>query len=177
MSSPSSFSPYQPPPAEPRIGAGGYQQGGVAPSTSVHPPSSSSTPRGYGAPPYQASQQQDAAERVNKYETSLGARVDIEAALCYVLGCVTGVLFLILETKNDYVRFHAWQSAITFVGILGVQFFFSLFSATTLVWLIFLVEVALAAWLAYQAYVNADSLDRYQLPYIGEIASQWVDSE
>ncbi|KAL9544787.1 hypothetical protein PS6_008582 [Mucor atramentarius] len=49
------------------------------------------------------------AVRVNKYETSLPIRVDVEASLAYVLGPVTGLLLLILERQNDYVRFHAWQ--------------------------------------------------------------------
>ena len=43
-------------------------------------------------------------ERVNKYETQLPIRLDIEAALCYALGGFTGLAFLILETKNDYVN-------------------------------------------------------------------------
>ncbi|KAI8083552.1 hypothetical protein BDF21DRAFT_337339 [Thamnidium elegans] len=47
--------------------------------------------------------------RVNKYETTLPIRVDIEASLAYILGPVTGLLLLILERQNDYVRFHAWQ--------------------------------------------------------------------
>ncbi|KAI9271388.1 hypothetical protein BY458DRAFT_509332 [Sporodiniella umbellata] len=47
--------------------------------------------------------------RVNKFETAVPIRVDIEAALCYVFGPITGLFFLIFETQNDYVRFHAWQ--------------------------------------------------------------------
>ncbi|KAJ3174250.1 hypothetical protein HDU88_000218 [Geranomyces variabilis] len=182
--SPATFSPYQPPP-EPHSpslppGRRGYQSGSAPASPSRFPPgepsaaaaSSSSAaafnPTGVAGVPD--------AERVNKYETSVSARIDIESALCYALGCVTGILFLIIETKNDFVRFHAWQSVLTFIGLLLVQFFFSLFSST-MVWLLFFVEVGLAGWLGFKAYTNSDSLDRYQLPYIGEIASQWVDSE
>ncbi|CAG8553552.1 15851_t:CDS:2, partial [Dentiscutata erythropus] len=51
----------------------------------------------------------DGQIKINKFETSLPIRVDIEAAMTYALGCVTGLLFLIAEQKNDYVRFHAWQ--------------------------------------------------------------------
>ncbi|KAI8093897.1 uncharacterized protein BX664DRAFT_259709 [Halteromyces radiatus] len=47
--------------------------------------------------------------RVNKYETTLPIRVDIEAALTYLFPPLSGLLFLVLETQNDYVRFHAWQ--------------------------------------------------------------------
>ena len=64
--------------------------------------------------------------------TSLGYDYRKEAALTYALGCfsgfflllfwpipfsdyVVGVFFLIAEQRNDYVRFHAWQSCLTFL--------------------------------------------------------------
>ncbi|KAJ3183963.1 hypothetical protein HDU85_001814 [Gaertneriomyces sp. JEL0708] len=118
----------------------------------------------------------DPEERVNKYETALGMRADIQAAMSYALGCITGVLLLVLETKNDYVRFHAWQSTILFLGLMVLQFLFS-FMAKSIVWLILFIEIPLAAWLAWQAYHNGDSLERYELPIVGKIASTWVDSE
>lgn len=59
--------------------------------------------------------------RVNTFETGLGLRVDIEAALAYALGPFSGILLLILERHNDYVRFHAWQSSLVFtIMIVGV---------------------------------------------------------
>ena len=39
--------------------------------------------------------------------------------LCYVLGWITGIIFIVLEKKSTYVRFHAWQSIMTF-GVLTV---------------------------------------------------------
>ncbi|KAH6565154.1 hypothetical protein BASA60_010030 [Batrachochytrium salamandrivorans] len=114
--------------------------------------------------------------RVNKYETVVPLRLDIAAALVYALGPLTGVLFLIIETKNDYLRFHAWQSSLVFVCVLMVHAFFGLFSST-MAWLIFGLEITLGSWLGYQAYINADTLARYQVPYFGPMASTWVDSE
>jgi len=37
---------------------------------------------------------------------------NLAAALCYVLGLLTGILFLVLEpyNKNKLIRFHAFQS-------------------------------------------------------------------
>lgn len=37
---------------------------------------------------------------------------NLAAALCYVLGFLTGILFLVLEpyNKNKLIRFHAFQS-------------------------------------------------------------------
>ncbi|KAJ3292642.1 hypothetical protein HK104_005137 [Borealophlyctis nickersoniae] len=176
----SSFAPYQPP-REPRFGGfgtGGYQQ--LPDNTAGAGPSSSQAAA--AGPSFNSSAYvnpgviEQGADRINKYETSLPIRVDIEAALCYALGCLSGIVFLIFETKNDYVRFHAWQSCLTFVIVVAVQIFFSLFSSV-MSWLIFAIELALIGWLGYNAYINGDSLDRYEVPYVGRIASQWVDSE
>jgi hypothetical protein len=82
--------------------------------------------------------------RVNRFDTSLPIRVDVGAALTYlVLGIsgartrppvqtwcgaltgasaaslgLSGVIFLILEQKNDFIRFHAWQSVLVFCPLL-----------------------------------------------------------
>ncbi|CAE7229635.1 unnamed protein product [Rhizoctonia solani] len=44
---------------------------------------------------------------VNEWETRFGWRADIEAAAAYLGGPITALLLLILETSNDFVRFHA----------------------------------------------------------------------
>ena len=42
--------------------------------------------------------------------TSTGLAPNVAGALAYVLGPITGVLFLVLEKENRFVRFHAAQS-------------------------------------------------------------------
>ncbi|KAG4102341.1 hypothetical protein H8356DRAFT_1650351 [Neocallimastix lanati (nom. inval.)] len=112
--------------------------------------------------------------RINRYETAVPMRIDIEAACTYVIGGVSGIFFLILETKNDYVRFHAWQSSVLFCVLMVINF---IFLKTFLIHLLIPSEVGIMCFLAYQAYINADSLFRYEIPIIGSIASDWVDSE
>lgn len=107
-------------------------------------------------------------ERINKYETRLPIRLDMLAALTYSLGCVSGIFFLIFETKNDYVRFHAWQSSLYFLGLLTLQFLCSTFSKT-LVWLVFVTELLSILFLGFQAYSNSDTLNRFMIPYVGEV--------
>lgn len=48
--------------------------------------------------------------------TTLGLDRNIEGALCYALGWITGVLFFFLE-EDRFVRFHAVQSILLFGGI------------------------------------------------------------
>ena len=38
-------------------------------------------------------------------------------ALAYLLGPITGILFLLMEKGNKFVRFHAMQSTILFGGL------------------------------------------------------------
>jgi uncharacterized membrane protein len=43
----------------------------------------------------------------------------VAGLLCYVLGWITGIIFIVLEKKSTFVKFHAWQSIMTF-GVLTV---------------------------------------------------------
>ncbi len=56
-------------------------------------------------PPPQPSGQQPSGPK-----TGTGLQENVAGLLCYVLGWVTGIIFLILENKNRFVRFHAIQS-------------------------------------------------------------------
>ncbi len=42
-------------------------------------------------------------------KTSMGVEENIAAVLCYVVGWITGIVFLVLEKENKFVRFHAFQ--------------------------------------------------------------------
>lgn len=45
--------------------------------------------------------------------------VNTAGLLCYVLGWITGIVFVVREKKSTFVKFHAWQSIMTF-GVLTV---------------------------------------------------------
>jgi len=49
--------------------------------------------------------------------STLDLEPNIAGLLCYVAGWISGIIFLLLEQKNKFVRFHATQSIIVF-GIL-----------------------------------------------------------
>ena len=52
-------------------------------------------------------------------QTSTGLQENVAGLLCYVAGWVSGLVFLLLEDENRYVRFHAVQSIIVF-GVITV---------------------------------------------------------
>ena len=52
-------------------------------------------------------------------ESSTGMSANVAGLLCYVAGWITGIVFVVLEKKSIFVKFHAWQSIMTF-GVLTV---------------------------------------------------------
>jgi uncharacterized membrane protein len=54
--------------------------------------------------------------------SAAGLQDNVAGALCYVLGLITGVLFLVLEpyNKNRNIRFHAFQSIFLHVGVIVI---------------------------------------------------------
>lgn len=61
-------------------------------------------------------------------DSSTGLSPNIAAALSYVLGPITGVLFLVLEKQNRFVRFHAAQSITVGVALIALSIALSILS-------------------------------------------------
>ncbi|KAI9762112.1 MAG: hypothetical protein M4579_000592 [Chaenotheca gracillima] len=118
----------------------------------------------------------NARERVSEWETSLPLRVDVEAALAYlILPPAAGVILLLVEWRSDYVRFHAWQSSLLFAAIFVIHLIFSW--STAISWILFVVDIALILFLAHRAYRDADTLERFEVPFFGRLASSILDDE
>jgi uncharacterized membrane protein len=57
--------------------------------------------------------------RATHDSSTTGLEPNVAALLCYVGGWISGIVFLVLEKKNQFVRFHAMQSIVTF-GLLTI---------------------------------------------------------
>ncbi|KAI0160859.1 hypothetical protein GGR52DRAFT_561985 [Hypoxylon sp. FL1284] len=118
----------------------------------------------------------EAGPYVSEFDTSLGIRLDYEACLAYLaLPPLGAIILLILERKSDFVRFHAWQSSLLFTVVFIVHLIFSW--STFLSWVIFIADLCLMGWLALRAYRDADTLDRFEVPIFGQIATRILDDE
>jgi uncharacterized membrane protein len=110
------------------------------------------------------------------FETSLGLPLRIEACLAYlVIPPAGGIILLLFEHKSDYVRYHAWQSALLFSAIVVLHVIFSWSSVIT--YMLLVCDFSLIVYLTYGAYRNAETLDRVEIPLVGRIASSFVDEE
>lgn len=121
-----------------------------------------------------------AEDRRNVWDSRFGWRIDIMAAGTYLGGPVTALLFLILETENDYVRFHAYQSALLTTPLLALILLFNLLIRLPafLRLVLLLASVGVTLFASFRAWKDAqDGLGRYWLPFIGELADKWVNEE
>ncbi len=105
-------------------------------------------------------------------KTALGIDENIEGLLCYVLGFITGILFLILEKDNKFVRFHAMQSIATFLIIFVISIVIGFIPVIGLLLSPLIGLVALILWLLlmFKAYKG----EKYKLPIAGDFAEQQV---
>ncbi len=99
-----------------------------------------------------------------------GLSPNIAGALSYLFGFVTGIIFLLVEKEDQFVRFHAMQSIIVFGA---------LFIATTVVniipflgQLISLLLSLLGVVLWIMLMVKAYQGEEWEVPVLGEIARE-----
>jgi uncharacterized membrane protein len=67
-------------------------------------------------------------------ESSTGMSANVAGLLCYVAGWITGIVFVVLEKRSKFVKFHAWQSIMTFGALTVVQIILSIIG--TIAWTI-----------------------------------------
>jgi len=100
-------------------------------------------------------------------KTQIGLAPSVEAALSYVLGGVTGLIFLLVEKEDRFVRFHAMQSLITSGAITIAQIFLGYIPYASILRLL-LSPLSLALWIVLM--VKAYQGERCKLPLTGDVA-------
>jgi len=111
--------------------------------------------------------------------SAAGLSDNVAGALCYILGLLTGVLFLVMApyNQNPRVKFHAWQSI--FFNLAWVVFWIALGIVTGAMNFLALLLLPIEAliglggfcyWLFLMYKANAGEL--YQIPVIGAYARQ-----
>jgi len=97
---------------------------------------------------------------------STGLKKTTAGALAYVLGPVTGVLFLVIE-KDPFVRFHAMQSTVVFVVLFVLQWVLGitiiLFPLSALIGIVSFVLWLILIYKAWQG-------EEWEVPVLGKIA-------
>jgi uncharacterized membrane protein len=103
-------------------------------------------------------------------KTSTGLEQNVAGLLCYVAGWISGIVFLILEKENQFVRFHAVQSIVVFGAITVVTIILSIIPIIGWIisWIIWVLAIILWIVLMLKAYQG----QKYKLPVAGDIAEK-----
>ena len=99
-----------------------------------------------------------------KKRSSTGLDENVAGFLCYLFGFITGIVFLVVEKESTFVKFHAMQSTITFLGIFVILAIFGWVPIIGLLIGIF----SLILWLVLM--IKALQGKRYSLPIVGKMA-------
>jgi len=103
-------------------------------------------------------------------KTSTGFDANVAAALSYLVGFVTGIIFLFVEKENRYVRFHAMQSTLLFAGIVLVDILVQIVPLLGALLVVFIV-IPLSAFLWLFMMFKAYQGEEYKLPLVGQMAA------
>ena len=94
---------------------------------------------------------------------------NLNALLCYAVGWITGLIFLLIEKEDQFIRFHAAQSLVlfgglmlfTFIPVLGQLLGLILWPLSMILWIVLMIK-------AYQG-------EKFKLPVIGDFAEQVME--
>jgi len=105
-------------------------------------------------------------------KSSTGLEANVAGLLCYVLGWVSGLVFILIERESKFVRFHALQSIYVFgiLNIAGIILSWIPFAGWFLSSVIWILWVVLWIVLMIKAYQGT----RYKLPWSGDLAEKRV---
>jgi len=110
-----------------------------------------------------------------------GLEENVAGLICYILGWLTGLIFLLID-KRPFVRFHAAQSIALSIAVVVVYFVVAItfgmlhfmhlgFLALAAYPLVGFVVFAVWIFMMYKAYQH----EKYMLPIIGNIADGLVN--
>ncbi len=103
-------------------------------------------------------------------KTSTGLSENVAGLLCYVLGWISGLVFVLIERENKFVRFHAIQSIMVFgvLNVAGIILVWIPVIGGFFSWVISVLGFILWIVLMVKAYQGT----KYKLPWAGDFAEK-----
>ena len=99
-----------------------------------------------------------------------GLDENIAALLSYLFSIISGIIFLVIEKENRFIRFHAMQSIFTFIFFLALNIVLGFIPIIG--WIIALFVGPFAFVLSIFLMVQAYKGKSFKLPFIGDLAEK-----
>ena len=104
------------------------------------------------------------------FKSRTGLDSNLAAALAYALGPIGGIVFLLIEKNDAFVRFHALQSIVTFTGIAVLHLV--LRNLPVLSWMAGLPFMILTVVVWIVLMFKALNRERYKVPVLGDFVER-----
>lgn len=109
--------------------------------------------------------------------TSSASNENLLGALAYLLGPITGIILLLVEKSNSFIRFHAMQSTLVFGALFLLNI--ALGIVPVLHWLIAVLISPVISLISFILWIilmwKAFNGEKYKLPYFGELAEKYLE--
>ncbi|MHA7964987.1 DUF4870 domain-containing protein [Paenibacillus sp. CAU 1782] len=109
--------------------------------------------------------------QINPDPSSTNLDPKVAGLLCYALGFVTGIIFLVLEKQSRFVKFHALQSTAVFGILVVVNLILGVIPVINLISSFILGPLTFILWIALMLLALQGKM--FKIPYIGD----WVEKE
>ena len=104
-----------------------------------------------------------------------GLSENIAGLFCYAFWFVSGIVILVMERENKFVRFHALQSVIWFVLLTVVQWILGFLAFLPFIgilsWAVGVLCFASWIYLMYMAFKG----NKFKLPMIGDVVEAQIE--
>ena len=105
-------------------------------------------------------------------KSSTGLNENVAGLLCYVLGWITGLVFVLIEQKSTFVRFHAMQSICVFGAITVARIVLGWIPFIGVAFAVVITIIGIILWIFLM--IKAYQGQKYKLPWSGNIAERWA---
>lgn len=109
--------------------------------------------------------------QVNPDPSSTGLDPKVAGLLCYLLGFISGIVFLALEKKSRFVKFHALQSIAICVILIVINLILGFIPVIGWLVSIILTPLSFILWIALMLLALQGKM--FKLPLIGD----WVEQQ
>jgi len=108
-------------------------------------------------------------------KSSTGLDENVAGLLCYVLGWISGLVFILIEEKSNFVRYHAIQSIYIFgtINVVALVLGWIPVIGNVIAGLLGLLGFALWIFLIIRAYQGA----KPKVLWAGDLAEKWVQKK
>ncbi|WP_431800456.1 DUF4870 domain-containing protein [Halobacillus andaensis] len=112
-------------------------------------------------------------KKTEEEKSSTGLDQNVGGLLAYLLGAVTGIIFLIIEKENNFIRFHAMQSVLVFGGLFVIGIVVNFIPIIGILINLIIAPVSLILWIILM--IKAYQGERYHLVVAGKMAEEQLE--